>query len=157
MWRFLADGEQDQIATGLYRNGEGPTANTTTASWRSVYAKTVRKKTDTPSQKETRDPFSTEDRAMTDSADPDYSRIISREGVQAAADGNDKLAQWAQEMLAATDEEAVFIRGARTYFRNVDQERRRAALTYLAVLFKVERKQDLKRYLRFKGIVNLMD
>ena len=59
---------------------------------------------------------------------------------------------WSRSM----DEEAIFLKGARVYFRNIDQRRRRLALAALANTFTADR-QELKRYLRFKGIVNLMD
>lgn len=89
-------------------------------------------------------------------ADPDYYAIISRDAVEDRANGSDKLAAWAREMLSEKDEEAVFLRGARVYFRNIDQRRRRRALAILAEMFAADR-QELKRYLRFKGILNLMD
>lgn len=89
-------------------------------------------------------------------ADPDYNAVIPRAAVEELAKGDDALGQWAQEMIASTDEESVFLRGAKTYFASADQAKRRKALAFLATLFGASR-ADLKRYLRFKGIVNLMD
>ena len=53
------------------------------------------------------------------------------------------------------DEETVFLRGARVYFR-ADQKKRRRAIAFLAAVFDVPR-EELKRYLLFKGLVNLTD
>lgn len=88
--------------------------------------------------------------------DPDYFAIISRETVERLAQGDDKVAMWAREMLGQLDEEAIFLRGARAYFESVGLSKRREALASLAVTFDVKR-EDLKRYLRFKGLVNRMD
>jgi hypothetical protein len=88
--------------------------------------------------------------------DPDYYAIIPRAAVEELAKGEGKLAIWTREMLANTDEEAVFLRGARTYFQNADRNHRRKALAFLATMFGASR-SELKRYLRFKSVVNLMD
>lgn len=88
--------------------------------------------------------------------DPDYYSIIRRETVEALAEGDDALAQWAREMIGSVDEEAVFLRGARVYFANSDRAKRRKAIWYLASTFGAER-EELKRYLRFKGLVNQLD
>jgi hypothetical protein len=88
--------------------------------------------------------------------DPDYDKLIVRSTVERLAEGTDDTALWAQEMLSNRDEEAVFLKGARAYFHSVDRNKRRFALAALAATFDVKR-QELKRYLRFKGIVNLMD
>ena len=89
-------------------------------------------------------------------ADPDYYAIISRKTVEALAQGTDNVAIWAQQMLASTDEEAMFLRGARVFFERSAQTKRRKALAALARTFRADR-HELKRYLRFKGLVNLMD
>lgn len=89
-------------------------------------------------------------------SDPDYYSIISRETVVALSKGNDNVAIWAQEMIASGDEEAVYLRGARVYFERSGLTKRRQALAFLAHTFRAKR-EDLKRYLRFKGLVNLMD
>jgi len=89
-------------------------------------------------------------------ASPDYYQIISRVAVEECASGTDRLAKWAQEMLENRDEEAIFLTGARVYFRNSDQRRRRRALAALAALFNADR-SELKRYLKFKGILNQTD
>lgn len=88
--------------------------------------------------------------------DPDYDRLIQRSTIERLAQGSDRVAIWAQEMLSSRDEEAVFLRGVRVYFERAARKKRRVALAYLAHIFDVKR-EDLKRYLRFKGIVNLMD
>jgi hypothetical protein len=89
-------------------------------------------------------------------SDPDYYLIVSRETVTALSKGTDNVALWAQEMLANRDEEAVFLRGARVYFERSGQAKRRQAIAFLAHTFRAKR-EDLKRYLRFKGLVNLKD
>ena len=89
-------------------------------------------------------------------ADPDYYTIISRETVKALAQGTDNVAIWAREMRASKDEEAIFLRGARVFFERSGQKKRRLALASLARTFRADR-HELKRYLRFKGLVNLMD
>lgn len=93
---------------------------------------------------------------MTDT-DPDYYVMVSRETVEALSRVSDyALATWALEMLSSEDEEAVFLRGARVFFERSGQEKRRKAITYLATVFGANR-QEMKRYLRFKGLVNQMD
>jgi hypothetical protein len=88
--------------------------------------------------------------------DPDYSAIVARATVERLAQGTDEVATWAKEMLSQPDEEAVFLRGVRVYFERSARTKRRQALAFLAATFDAKR-EDLKRYLRFKGIVNLMD
>lgn len=89
--------------------------------------------------------------------DPKYDAIIERANVEAvAANRDDAFGQWAAEMIGSREgEEEVFLRGAKTFFRNV-QTSRRAGIYYLATLFRADR-DELKRYLRFKGVVNLKD
>jgi hypothetical protein len=89
--------------------------------------------------------------------DPDFYAIVSRDAVAAAAQGTDTVALWAQEMMESIEgEEAVFLRVARVYLASADRYKRRAALTFFARSFGAK-PEDLKRYLRFKGLVNLMD
>jgi hypothetical protein len=89
--------------------------------------------------------------------DPDFHTIISRATVERLARGSDNVAVWALEMLSSAEgEEAVFLRGARAYLRNIDRTKRRRAITALATTFEVKR-DELKRYLRFKGLVNVTD
>jgi hypothetical protein len=89
--------------------------------------------------------------------EPDYYAIITREAVEEAALRTDPLGAWAQEMLSAKDERQVFRDGARAYFSNADQKRRRYALAALAATFGVRDRAALKRLLRFWGIVNETD
>jgi hypothetical protein len=89
-------------------------------------------------------------------SDPNYYAIISRETVTRLAEGSDAVGVWARKMLEAFDEEAEFLRGAQVFFNNTDRDKRRFALASLASTFGAKR-EDLKRYLRFKGLVNLMD
>lgn len=88
--------------------------------------------------------------------DPDYFEIVRREAVEKVAEGDDTVARWALEIISSVDEEAVFLRGARTFFERAPRDKRRIAITFLAATFGVKR-EELKRYLRFKGLVNLMD
>ena len=60
------------------------------------------------------------------------------------------------DRCASKDEEAIFLRGARVFFERSGQKKRRLALASLARTFRADR-HELKRYLRFKGLVNLMD
>jgi hypothetical protein len=89
-------------------------------------------------------------------SDPDYYSIISRATVERLSKGDDAIARWALEMISSSDEEDVFLRGARSYFERADQTKRRKALWFLASTFEADR-AELKRYLRFKGKVNLTD
>jgi hypothetical protein len=89
-------------------------------------------------------------------ADPDYFAIVRRETVERVSQGADNVALWAREMLGQADEEAVFLRGVRVYFERAPRDKRRQALAFLAKTFDAK-PAELKRYLRFKGIVNLMD
>jgi hypothetical protein len=57
---------------------------------------------------------------------------------------------------SAEVEEAVFLKGVRVYLQNAGQSKRRRAIAFLAKTFGAKR-EDLKRYLRFKGLVNLTD
>lgn len=93
---------------------------------------------------------------MARNTDPEYDALISRGRVEQLANGDDNVAIWAREMLAATDEEAVFLRGVRVYFERAGRTKRRESLGKLSLLFEAKH-ADLKRYLRFKGLVNLMD
>ncbi|HKY21011.1 MAG TPA: hypothetical protein VJM31_07315 [Vicinamibacterales bacterium] len=90
--------------------------------------------------------------------DPDYNNLIARATVEELAKlpEDDKLGIWAREMLRATDEEAVFLRGARVFVNNYGRNKRRAALALLAMTFDAD-PAALKRYLRFKGLVNEKD
>jgi hypothetical protein len=59
-------------------------------------------------------------------------------------------------MLSATDELQGFREGARAYFSNIDQKKRRFGLTAFAKTFGADR-TAMKRLLRFWGIVNDRD
>jgi len=89
-------------------------------------------------------------------ADPDYYSIVRRETVEALAKGSDEIAALAQEMIASTDEEAVFIKRVKVYFQSADRDKRRYAITALASTFGAPR-DKFKKYLLFKGLVNRMD
>lgn len=88
--------------------------------------------------------------------DPDYYALIRREIVVDLSQRPDKLGVWALEMLSARDEEEVFLRGARVFLTAYGIERRTASITFLAGTFGVDR-SELKRYLRFKGLVGPKD
>jgi hypothetical protein len=93
---------------------------------------------------------------MAPEAVPRYDEIIERATVEELSKRTDGVGQWAMEMIGSTDEEAVFINGARSFLTNYGQKSRRRAITYLAQTFGADR-SELKRYLRFKGLVNLLD
>jgi hypothetical protein len=92
-------------------------------------------------------------------SDPDYYAIISRgtvEEMAAKRSDDDPLGILAREMVASTDEEAVFKRAVRAYISKTDQQRRRHAIAVLAGAFRVDR-SELKRLLRYWGLVNESD
>jgi hypothetical protein len=92
--------------------------------------------------------------------DPDYYAIISRQAIEEAAASlseDDPLGILAREMLAAIDEREVFKRAVRGYISKTDQKKRRFAITALAATFGVKDRGELKRLLRFWGLVNEFD
>jgi hypothetical protein len=89
-------------------------------------------------------------------SDPDYYAIISREAVVTLANRPDALGELASRMLASTDEQEVFRNASRAYISKADQSRRRLAIAALAQAFSADR-AELKRLLRFWGIVNERD
>ena len=88
--------------------------------------------------------------------DPDYYAIISRAAVESVAEQPNALGALARAMLATSDEQPIFRNGARAYISKTDQKRRRFALAALAATFGADR-TELKRLLRFWGIVNERD
>lgn len=88
--------------------------------------------------------------------DPDFDSLFRRDVVEKLAKRDDRLGVLALEMISSTDEEAVFLKGAKTFFNGCDLKKRRMAIAFLANAFEIDR-VAFKRYVRFKGLVNLMD